>query len=550
MISALQKRILRFPTQAFLAIIGALLFFPFLGKVHLFDWGETGFAEGAREMLLTGNYRMMQLDFQPLLQRPPLFIWLQALSMHFFGVNEYAARFPNAICGIATMLVVFNVGRYVFRSQLGTLWALLFACSILPQVYFKSGITDPVFNLFIFLGIYFMYSVTAENDFDDRKTRKRLRRNALLFSALFIGLATLTKGAVAIWVSMLTAATYLFANRGRLRFEITEVIWWLAGITIVITIWLSFSLKANGLAFVMQFFRYQFHLYRSGEMWYGYPDFFHFVILLIGVFPASALIFSSFKRSVHDSQTQNSFKKWMIYLLIIVLVTFTFLHTKVIHYSSLGYFPITFLAAYYLDKLLDGNERWRWPQTIPVLGIAILIVGVFTGGVFIIQSPELFTGYIHDEFSRQCLYAKVYWSDWDIRFGIIYLVAILVAVALMYRRQVRWGTYVLLISSALFINTVTIFIFPRMEKYAQGALIEFLEQKQQEDCIVDAIGLNSYTASFYSNRPAPASSDTAKIHYVVSPITNAGQIQLQNPGLQELYRKNGWVFWKAVSSGR
>src|SRR3954468_15045357 len=150
MIEALRRQILQFPTQLLLLIIGVLLFFPFTGKVHLFDWDEINFAESAREMLLTGNYRMVQINFEPFYEKPPLFIWLQALSMSYFGVIEFAARLPNAICGIVTMLVVFNAGRYVFSSQLGALWALLFACSILPQLYFKSGIIDPCFNLFIF----------------------------------------------------------------------------------------------------------------------------------------------------------------------------------------------------------------------------------------------------------------------------------------------------------------------------------------------------------------------------------------------------------------
>ncbi len=133
MIELLRKQILQFPTQLLLVVIGVLLFVPFLGNVHLFDWDEINFAESAREMLLTGNYRMVQINFQPFYEKPPLFIWLQALSMNYFGVSEFAARLPNAICGIATMLVVFNVGRYVFSSQLGVLWALLFACSFLPQ---------------------------------------------------------------------------------------------------------------------------------------------------------------------------------------------------------------------------------------------------------------------------------------------------------------------------------------------------------------------------------------------------------------------------------
>ena len=154
MIKSIERRILQFPTQLFLVVIGALLFIPFLGNVHLFDWDETVFAS-AREMLLTHTYRVVQLNFQPFYEKGPLFTWLQVISMQYLGVNEFAARLPNALCGIATMLVVFNVGRHVFKSQLGTLWALLFACSILPQVYFKSGVVDPLFNLFTLLGIFF-----------------------------------------------------------------------------------------------------------------------------------------------------------------------------------------------------------------------------------------------------------------------------------------------------------------------------------------------------------------------------------------------------------
>src|SRR5580704_1537782 len=171
MIDGLLNRIRQFPTQLLLVIIGALLFIPFLGQVHLFDWDEINFAESAREMLLTHNFHIVQINFEPFFEKPPLFIWLQALSMHYLGVNEFAARLPNALCGIATMLVVFNVGRHVFKSQLGILWALLFACSILPHIYFKSGIIDPVFNLFIFLGVFFMYKLTVFNEFENAKTR-------------------------------------------------------------------------------------------------------------------------------------------------------------------------------------------------------------------------------------------------------------------------------------------------------------------------------------------------------------------------------------------
>ncbi|MFY8107679.1 MAG: ArnT family glycosyltransferase, partial [Bacteroidia bacterium] len=66
-------------------IWACLLFIPFLGSVHLFDWDEINFAESAREMLLTGNYQKVQINFVPFMEKPPLFFWLQVLSMKIFG---------------------------------------------------------------------------------------------------------------------------------------------------------------------------------------------------------------------------------------------------------------------------------------------------------------------------------------------------------------------------------------------------------------------------------------------------------------------------------
>lgn len=48
-----------------LILISAIFFFiPFLGSGHLFDWDEINFAESAREMIVTGNYSRVQIDYQ------------------------------------------------------------------------------------------------------------------------------------------------------------------------------------------------------------------------------------------------------------------------------------------------------------------------------------------------------------------------------------------------------------------------------------------------------------------------------------------------------
>ena len=544
MIDRIQKEIRQFPTQLFIMAIGILLFIPFLGNVHLFDWDEINFAESAREMLLTHNYHIVQIDFQPFYEKPPFFIWLQALSMHYFGVSEYAARLPNAICGVITLLVVFNVGRAVFSSQFGLLWSLMFACSILPQIYFKSGIIDPVFNLLIFLGIYFLYRVSLHNDFEHPKTRASNRRWHLFLSASFIGLATLTKGPVAILLVVLTATTYFIVNRGKLRLGLADMVMWWVLVFAIVVAWLSMESRQSGFTFIVEFVKYQIRLFSTEDAGHGGSFIYHWPILLFGVFPASALIFDSFKKNELDDIDQRFFKRWMIYLLLVVLTVFSVVQTKIVHYSSLCYYPITFLAAYYLNYFLEGKMRWTWRQTVPVIAICLSITAALTGGIFLIQHPDLITYYIKDDFAKACLNAKVYWNNADIRFGIAYFVLMVAAITLIEMKYKRWGVYLMIISSALFINTVMVFIVPRVERYSQNALIEFLESKKNENCIVETAGFKSYAHFFYAAKAIPTPQDSAKVHYMVTKLNKVDEALRDNPGAIELYRKNGWVFYR------
>ena len=42
--------------QVVIAVLASLIFIPFLGGVHLFDWDEINFAECAREMIVRHDY--------------------------------------------------------------------------------------------------------------------------------------------------------------------------------------------------------------------------------------------------------------------------------------------------------------------------------------------------------------------------------------------------------------------------------------------------------------------------------------------------------------
>ena len=90
---------------------GLLFIFPTLGAFNLFDWDEINFAESTREMLVSGDFFHVQINFEPFHEKPPLFFWFQALSMKIFGINAFAARFPNALLG------VFNSNYSIFHGN-------------------------------------------------------------------------------------------------------------------------------------------------------------------------------------------------------------------------------------------------------------------------------------------------------------------------------------------------------------------------------------------------------------------------------------------------
>src|SRR3984885_13970296 len=186
-----------------IGILAAVFFIPFLGHVHLFDWDEINFAEASREMIKMHDYTRVYINYKPFWEKPPMFFWMQGAAMGIFGVTEFAARFPNAICGIATLLVVFLCGRKVYDTKFGLLWALAYGGSLFPNMYFKSGIIDPWFNLFTFLSLYYFILYHWKRNGFDKQGLDKSPVYYVLCSGIFMGLAVLTKGQVSLMVFLL-----------------------------------------------------------------------------------------------------------------------------------------------------------------------------------------------------------------------------------------------------------------------------------------------------------------------------------------------------------
>ncbi len=539
-------------TNIFIAIAALLLFVPFLGAAHLFDWDEINFAECAREMIATGNYFSVKINFQPFWEKPPLFIWLQALSMNVFGINEFAARLPNAICGIATLLVLYNIGRKLFDEKFGLIWVLAYAGSFLPHFYFKSGIIDPWFNLFIFSAIYFFILFSNNNSISE--TNKKTNR-LLLFSALFIGLAVLTKGPAALLIFGLCAGVYFILKRFQPFISTKQILIFVFTVIFIGGFWFLILLLTGNGSIIKEFFVYQIRLFNTQDSGHGGSFFYHWIVLLIGCFPASIFALQAFKKNNFDTPFQKHFKFWMLILFFVVLILFSIVKTKIVHYSSLCYFPLSFLGAYSIHKLINGELQWKKYMSILLITIAssIGLVLMLLPIVDKFKQKIIDTKIIDDVFAVENLKANVYWTGFEWLLGAILIVGTILMLYLIKTKKMQQGIYALFLSSLFCVNSSSIIIAPKIEQYSQGAVIEFYEYLQNKDCYVETLGFKSYAHLFYSHKKEQQNKnsynadwlengDIDKPTYFVCKINDIENIAKSYPQLKEIYRKNGFVF--------
>ncbi|MDP2387976.1 MAG: glycosyltransferase family 39 protein [Bacteroidota bacterium] len=557
-----------------IALFGALLFIPFLGSVHLFDWDEINFAECAREMIVTGNYSKVQINFQPFWEKPPLFIWMQVLSMKMFGVNEFAARFPNAVCGIVTLLVLYNIGRKLFSDKFGLLWVLVYAGSFLTFFYFKTGIIDPWFNLFIFLGIY--YAILHTNN----PVGKNGISTALL-SGAFIGLSVLTKGPVGLLIFGLTVGVFALMKRFKGLTKVKFLVLFVISFLIFGFGWFLIEVINGNADLVKEFIVYQVRLFNTKDAGHGGFLLYHFVVLLIGCFPASLFFLQSHQRSESDTPYQKHFKKWMIILFWVVLILFTIVKTKIVHYSSMCWFPLTFLSAYSIHKLLAGEYSFKkWTLYIGIT-LAMLLGIVFTAIPFIdsIKPYVINSGIIGDKFAIKNLEANGGWGGYEWIPGFVFLVgAVLLLMGMLRRQKARFIPLVFGVSLfAVFF--ISVLVVPKVELYTQGAAIEFYKSLKGKDCYLETSGFKSYAYLFYAEkRPEQNTTEinayvamaakkeenderwdpaisysrystnfmidekVSKETYIVIKFMNEEELTKARPKFKKLYAKNGFVF--------
>ncbi|HKX31412.1 MAG TPA: glycosyltransferase family 39 protein [Blastocatellia bacterium] len=135
--------------------LASVILFSHLHEGGLNGYDDAFYAHEGKEMLRTGEWWSVRYNGNLNFEYPPMFIWLEALSMKVLGVSDFAAKFPSAFSALLIIMLVFFLARELgaeFLPAICASWVLM-----LSQYFMKwamHAMTDAPFILFFTLALY------------------------------------------------------------------------------------------------------------------------------------------------------------------------------------------------------------------------------------------------------------------------------------------------------------------------------------------------------------------------------------------------------------
>jgi hypothetical protein len=291
---------------------------------------------------------------------------------------------------------------------------------------------------------------------------------------------------------------------------------------------------------------------------FGEPFYYHFVVVFIGCFPISIIALPVlFGKKM---EVNKDFLRLMKILFWTVMILFSITTTKIVHYSSLTYMPLAFMATCYLDALIVKEQKMK---------ISLLVLIAFMGFVFsfllaalpyVANHHELILPYLKDPFAAASLNVTVHWSGFESLIGIFYFVLVLAAVILFYKKKNWIAVLFLFYSTAVCLFIYLLAVVPKIERYSQGPAIDFYQTLQGKDVYVWPIGFKSYAQYFYAKKPASPvygeadeqfllKGEIKKTAYFVVKVTNTGFDSTCN-NCTLIKQEGGFKFYKREADNK
>jgi 4-amino-4-deoxy-L-arabinose transferase-like glycosyltransferase len=211
------------------------------GVLYLWDLGASGWANAFYSASAQAGSTNWEAFFYAssdagnsiTVDKPPLSLWVMALSVRLFGLSSWSILVPEALMGVATVGVLYLTVRRAAGASAGLVAGLAMALTPVAVLMFRFNNPDALLVLLLTLSAYAL----------TRATEKASGRWLALVGVL-VGLAFLTKMLQALLVVPAFALVYLIAAPTTVRRRLLHLLgaglallvsagWWVAVVELV-----------------------------------------------------------------------------------------------------------------------------------------------------------------------------------------------------------------------------------------------------------------------------------------------------------------------------
>ena len=366
-----------------LLVVCYFIFFFNIGNYALMDVDETRYVSMARDMFHCKDFLTLYLNGEFFFEKPPLYFWGECLSFAIFGkVTEFTARFPVALYGTLSTLLLYFTGKKIVSRRYGVISALILATTLEFVMLAKFAILDIVVTTCVGFSIMFGFLTQFVQD----KNKKYFWWLFYIFS----GLAVMAKGIPGFIVPFAVMFFVTIANKTfKQVFRPQYILVGFLLFFLIVLPWHLIMFKIHDPLFFQEYI-IKHHIERffnSNEINREQPFYFYFLTILWGlvpwVFSAIAVgitkIKSIKKFSIAELSNPQKYLLFNALAFVVTLLFFSASSTKLITYILPVYFFTACILGFVWEDYLF-NKKYEKPinLTVYILGGICIFAGILT----------------------------------------------------------------------------------------------------------------------------------------------------------------------------
>ncbi|MBI2414991.1 glycosyltransferase family 39 protein [candidate division WWE3 bacterium] len=377
-------------------MLGLVLIFWGLGDHRLIPWDEAIYAKIAKNMTLSGDYINLHWNLTKIwYEKPPLAFWMMSLMMNIFGVTEFAARFPTALLGFLTVLVVYVFGKRLFSKSAGFLAGIALITTTQFLYYTRTSMLDVSVTFFITVALYYYWKTVESREtgndvvsgisnpqmFSDPQVSSgtKVIYNKYInwiLTGMFIGLGAMIKSVIGFlpFVIIFLNEIYLLITK-KTKFEGLKYLTLFASTMVVFLPWHIVMYTMYGQSFIDNYFFY--HILERGTSAIedkGEPFFWYITVMKVSMRIWFIALLAALPVSIFYVFKKNLKHVLLVIAFFTILIFFSAAPTKLVWYITPIYPIAVLMIGFFGDFIM---EKFKFIKGLPMKFITYYFVTMF-----------------------------------------------------------------------------------------------------------------------------------------------------------------------------